>query len=322
MIFQILIFIGSLCLLCGGADILVRGGGQIARKAGVSGLVVGLTVVSLGTSAPELFISVVAALNGNADLAMGNVVGSNIANIGLVMALTAIAGPLILDGPVLRRDFPVMIAVTLFIFPIIWDLKVTRLEGAGLIAIVFFYLIRVVAASKSDTGRISTFGAGGSVNSPDDSTSKVREGSLPPLVLVVLGICGLTYGSSLLRGSVIYIAQSMGVSELIIALTMVSIGTSLPELATSMMAAIKREKGMAVGNIIGSNIFNLTVVLGTTSAVTPVSVSPEIITKQYPAMLAISVLLVLLGRIKPVISRGQGFILVSAYLAIGGWILF
>ena len=322
MILQSLLFAGSLCLLCGAADILVRGGGQIARNLGVSSLVVGLTIVSLGTSAPELFISVVAAMNGNADLAMGNVLGSNIANIGLVMGLTAIAGPLILSGSVLRRDVPVMFAVTLLTFPLIWDLKITRSEGALLIAVVFLYLIRVVNVSKLDAGRLSTPMAEGPVHNPRDSASKDREGLLGPLVLVALGICGLTYGSTLLRESVIYLAQSMGVSELIVALTMVSIGTSLPELATSMMAAIRREKGMAIGNIIGSNIFNLTVVLGTTSVVTPVNISPEIITKQYPAMLAISALLVLLGIIKPVISRSQGFILVFAYLAIGSWILF
>jgi len=313
MISQMFQFIISLIFLCGGANLLVRGSGQIARSLGVSGLVVGLTVVSLGTSAPELFISVIAAMNGSAELAIGNVVGSNMANIGLVMALTAIVAKTLVEpavmSRVMNRDFIVMLATTLVVFPIMKDLKVSREEGVFLVIILCWYVYKIVAGAPARQA-----------SRPSSRTP--ASGKLPgSLALVVLGVCFLTYGSFLLRQSVTYLAASMGVSELVIALTMVSIGTSLPELATSLTAALKAEKGLAIGNIVGSNIFNLTLVLGITSIAEPISVSPEIINKQYPAMLAITVLLMVLAKIHDVISRRDGLILVAFYLGIVSWIL-
>lgn len=310
MILQIFIFIISLCLLCGGADLLVRGSRQIARAVGVSGLVVGLTVVSLGTSAPELFISVVAALNGNADLAIGNIVGSNIANIGLVMALAAIvAGGIDFRH---KRDFWVMLGLTFLTLPLMWDRRLGHWDGALLIIILCGYLFAVVWRAKArQTGRLE-------LPSPEKPPQK----SWAPLVFVVLGVTLLTFGSTLLRESVTVIATDLGVSELVIALTMVSVGTSLPELATSIMAVLKKEQGLAIGNIVGSNIFNLAFVLGITSVVSPIIISPEVLYKQYPAMLAITVLLLVLARLHKRISRFDGYVLMAVYLCIIGFTLF
>lgn len=316
MINEVLKFIVSLVGLCYGANLLVRGSGQIARAAGVSGLVVGLTVVSLATSAPELFISAIAALNGNADLATGNVVGSNIANIGLVMALTAIVGRgLVFNKNVANRDCIVMVGATLLVFPLMWDLRLVRWEGGLLAILLFGYLFAVVRSANEDRRARNQ-------PIPGKSTSTVAGKWWESLGIVVLGVLLLTGGSMLLRDSVSAIAIKLGVSELIIALTMVSVGTSLPELATSIMAVLKKDKGLALGNIVGSNIFNLTLVLGITSIVAPIRISSEVLYKQYPAMLTITLLLVVLSRRRSQIRLKDGYYLAAAYLGIMGWILF
>ena len=316
MINEVLKFIVSLVGLCYGANLLVRGSGQIARAAGVSGMVVGLTVVSLATSAPELFISVIAALNGNVDLAIGNVVGSNIANLGLVMALTAIVGKgLVFNKNVANRDCIVMVGATLLVFPLIWDLRLGRWEGGLLAILLFGYLFAVVWSANEDRR---------ARNQPISGkpTSTVEGKWWESLGIVALGVVLLTGGSMLLRDSVTAIAIKLGVSELIIALTMVSVGTSLPELATSIMAVLKKDKGLALGNIVGSNIFNLTLVLGITSIVAPISISSEVLYKQYPAMLAITLLMVVLSRRRSQIRLKDGYYLAVAYIGIMGWILF
>ena len=316
MINEVLKFIVSLVGLCYGANLLVRGSGQIARAAGVSGLVVGLTVVSLATSAPELFISAIAALNGNADLATGNVVGSNIANIGLVMALTAVVGRgLVFNKNVANRDCIVMVGATLLVFPLMWDLRLVRWEGGLLAILLFGYLFAVVRSANEDRRARNQ-------PIPGKSTSTVAGKWWESLGIVVLGVLLLTGGSMLLRDSVSAIAIKLGVSELIIALTMVSVGTSLPELATSIMAVLKKDKGLALGNIVGSNIFNLTLVLGITSIVAPIRISSEVLYKQYPAMLTITLLLVVLSRRRSQIRLKDGYYLAAAYLGIMGWILF
>jgi len=322
MILQMLIFIVSLILVCVGANLLVTGATKIASAAGVSGLVIGLTVVSLGTSAPELFISVVASINGSADLALGNVLGSNMANIGLVLALTAIVVPgtdgLAFRGPAVRRDFYVMGAITVLVGVFLYDSTVGMIPGGILILILCWYLFKVVSgAKKRQAGRLDS-----------GSLEKEEEGLLVPRTVpgswafVALGVGGLTYGSFLLRESVTYFAQVYGVSELIIAWTMVSVGTSLPELATSITAALRNAKGLAIGNIVGSNIFNMTLVLGAASVASPIDISPEIIAPllgQYPALLLLTAALIVLGRLNSRISRQDGRILFIGYLAIIGW---
>ena len=321
MILQMLIFIVSLILVCVGANLLVTGATKIASAAGVSGLVIGLTVVSLGTSAPELFISVIASINGNPDLALGNVLGSNMANIGLVLALTAIVTPLDFKrASVVRRDFYVMGAITVLVGVFLYDSTVGMIPGGILILILCWYLFKVVSgAKKRQAGRLDS-----------GSLEKEEEGLLVPRTVpgswafVALGVGGLTYGSFLLRESVTYFAQVYGVSELIIAWTMVSVGTSLPELATSITAALRNAKGLAIGNIVGSNIFNMTLVLGAASVASPIDISPEIIAPllgQYPALLLLTAALIVLGRLNSRISRQDGRILFIGYLAIIGWTL-
>lgn len=312
MMQQTLMFIISLALLCLGANLLVKGSVQIAKSVGVSGLVVGLTIVSLGTSAPELFISVIASINGNADLAIGNIVGSNMANIGLVMALTALVRPIgFRKETMVRRDFYFMTAITFFAAILMWhNSTVGRFDGLVLVLFLCLYLFKVVSGAKERRALRR--------NAESPVNLEAETGLLVSLAYVALGIFGLSYGSSLLRETVVYLGAAMGVSELFIAVTMVSVGTSLPELATSITAALKKESGLAIGNIVGSNIFNLTFVLGTTSILAPLDVSSEILSKQYALMTFITLVLLGLAWANSRLSQRDGCILVCLYLVIIG----
>jgi cation:H+ antiporter len=232
------------------------------------------------------------------------------------MALTAVVGRgLVFNKNVANRDCIVMVGATLLVFPLMWDLRLVRWEGVLLAILLFGYLFAVVRSANEDRRARNQ-------PIPGKSTSTVAGKWWESLGIVVLGVLLLTGGSMLLRDSVSAIAIKLGVSELIIALTMVSVGTSLPELATSIMAVLKKDKGLALGNIVGSNIFNLTLVLGITSIVAPISISSEVLYKQYPAMLTITLLLVVLSRRRSQIRLKDGYYLAAAYLGIMGWILF
>jgi cation:H+ antiporter len=234
------------------------------------------------------------------------------------MALTAVVGRgLVFNKNVANRDCIVMVGATLLVFPLMWDLRLVRWEGVLLAILLFGYLFAVVRSANEDRRARNQ-----PIPVPGKSTSTVAGKWWESLGIVVLGVLLLTGGSMLLRDSVSAIAIKLGVSELIIALTMVSVGTSLPELATSIMAVLKKDKGLALGNIVGSNIFNLTLVLGITSIVAPIRISSEVLYKQYPAMLTITLLLVVLSRRRSQIRLKDGYYLAAAYLGIMGWILF
>ncbi|PZQ27424.1 MAG: sodium:calcium antiporter, partial [Ectopseudomonas oleovorans] len=279
--------IAGLVLLVAGAEVLVRGAAKLAAQFGIPPLIIGLTVVAFGTSAPETAVSVQAALDGSGDLAIGNVVGSNIANVLLILGMTALVAPLIVSRQLIRLDVPIMIGASLLTFGLAWDGSLSRLDGALLFAGVLTYTGFLIYSARKDKG------------GDDDEFAKefgLDEAPKPyawaiNLGLIIAGLVLLVTGSNFLVEGAVTLARALGISELVIGLTVVAIGTSLPELATSILAAIKGERDIAVGNIVGSNIFNLLCVLGLASLVSPaaISVSPNALAFDFPVMIAVAV---------------------------------
>lgn len=314
---EILLFLGGVGVLYFGAEWLVRGSARLASSLGVSPIVVGLTVVSMGTSAPELMISVVASLGGSPDLAIGNVMGSNLANVGLVLGISAVVRPLRVSARVVEREVPVMIVITALVLPLIWDGYVGRLEGFFLFSMLVAYLGYVVRTSKAER----TEAPDGYDDSTDMAVGLSPQAIARDIAFVILGVAGLVLGALAIRESALVLAQAMGISELVIGVSLVSIGTSLPELATCAVAAWREEADIAVGNILGSNVFNIAGVLGVTALVAPLEISPDVVRFEFPAVMFITVLLVPIVRTRLVIRRREGVVLLSAYLALGAWVL-
>jgi len=312
---DILLFIGGVGVLYFGAEWLVRGASRLARSLGVSPIVVGLTVVSMGTSAPELVISIVASLQGNPDLAVGNVMGSNLANIGLVLGVSAILRPLHVSTKVVMREVVVMVVITALLLPLILDSQIGRLEGSLLVTMLVFYLTYVVWSSRKDDPEAPH------VEQHQETGDLSSRMILRHSALTVVGVLGLVLGAFAIRGSAVALAEAMGISELVIGLTLVSIGTSLPELATCAVAALRHEADIAVGNILGSNIFNITFVLGVTSILSPLGFHPDVLRLEFPAVMFITVLMVPIVRHRLVIRRRQGFALLSTYLLLFAFLL-
>ena len=314
---EILLFIGGVGVLYFGAEWLVRGSARLATSLGVSPIVLGLTVVSMGTSAPELVVSLVAALGGSGDLALGNVMGSNLANIGLVLGLSAIMKPLSVSGRVVTREVPVMLLVTACLLPIIWNLRIGRLEGIALLGVLVGYLVFVFRTAKQEDEKVLCEYA----QFAKEAVGLTPWAAARDLVLISMGISGLVLGAFAIRESALALAEALGISELVIGLTLVSIGTSLPELATSLVAAWRNEADIAVGNIIGSNVFNIAAILGVTATVTPLSVNPQVLSLEFPAVMIMSVLLVPIVRANLTIRRVEGFVLLGTYFGLGAWVL-
>ena len=312
---DILLFIGGVGVLYFGAEWLVRGASRLARSLGVSPIVVGLTVVSMGTSAPELVISIVASLQGNPDLAVGNVMGSNLANIGLVLGVSAILRPLHVSTKVVMREVVVMVVITALLLPLILDSQIGRLEGSLLVTMLVFYLTYVVWKSKKDGPEAPH------VEQHEETGDLSSRMILRHSALTVVGVLGLVLGAFAIRGSAVALAEAMGISELVIGLTLVSIGTSLPELATCAVAALRHEADIAVGNILGSNIFNITFVLGVTSILSPLGFHPDVLRLEFPAVMFITVLMLPIVRHRLVIRRREGFALLSTYLLLFAFVV-
>ena len=312
---DILLFIGGVGVLYFGAEWLVRGASRLARSLGVSPIVVGLTVVSMGTSAPELVISIVASLQGNPDLAVGNVMGSNLANIGLVLGVSAILRPLHVSTKVVMREVVVMVVITALLLPLILDSQIGRLEGSLLVTMLVFYLTYVVWKSKEDDPEAPH------VEQHEEAGDLSSRMILRHSALTAVGVLGLVLGALAIRESAVALAEAMGISELVIGLTLVSIGTSLPELATCAVAALRDEADIAVGNILGSNIFNITFVLGVTSILSPLGFHPDVLRLEFPAVMFITVLMLPIVRHRLVIRRREGFALLSTYLLLFAFVV-
>lgn len=292
-------------LLIGGAEILVRGSTSIALRLGLSPMIIGLTLVAFGTSSPELVVSLNAAFQGTGDISLGNVIGSNISNIGLILGITAIILPISVRSKLIRVDMPIMIYVSLLLLFFLRDLILNRWEGLVLFGSLIAYLIFsfMKANQEKDEDVLKEF------------TEEVHEtkGSLfTDALMAVGGIAALVFGSNWLVDSSVNIARTWGVSEAVIGLTLVAIGTSLPELATGIVAAIKKEADIVMGNIIGSNIFNILAILGLTSIIIPVE-GKAITSLDLGAMMLFSVVLLPMMWRGKQISRLAGILLLFLY---------
>ena len=319
-------------LLIGGGESLVRGAGRLAAIIGISPLVVGLTVVAFATSAPELAVSTDAALSGHPGLAVGNVVGSNIANILLILGLTAMVAPLVAKSRIVRIDIPIMVGFSLVLLVVALDGTIGFLDGLLLFAGLVTYVVVTVVVSRRHNAERRAVAAsrapdGGDGDGDGDDGGGVDEGRKRPpgpggshpvlasVGLVALGIVMLVVGARLLVTAASDLAAAWGMSDLVIGLTVVAIGTSLPELATSLVAAVRGERDLAIGNIVGSNMFNIGAVLGLTALITPIQVAPGAIRFDLPIMLAVSLALLPIAFTGMAITRWEGLLFSGFYAA-------
>ncbi len=317
MLLSISMVIGGLLLLAWAAGRLVNGAAALARNLGVAPMIIGLTVVGLGTSAPEIVVSTLAAWQGNAGLAIGNAIGSNIANMSLVVGAAALVAPLVVQSETLRREFPMMMAVMLFALVLMLDGDLVRLDGAFFLlglAVVMYWLVAVGMASQPDDALAAEFTA----EIPRDPSTIKASGWLA-LSLVVLLV-----SSQMLVSGAVDIARALGVSDLVIGLTLVAVGTSLPELAATVASAVKREHDIAIGNIIGSTMFNLLAVLGIAAAIQPGAFAADVLTRDYPVMIGLAIILFAMAygfRGPGRINRVEGATLLAIFAGYQTWLL-
>ena len=302
-----LILVGLVGLFFGG-NWLVRGASNLAMSFGVSVLIIALTFVAIGTSMPELLVSVQAALAGKSDLAIGNVIGSNIANIGLILGATGLITPLSVKAVLLRREVPIMIFFTIFASALSLDGQISRLDGLILLgAFGAFNLLFYFLARKEQEARDQLLADIDEV--PEDGISRGRE-----FMFLILGILTLVFGARLMVEGAVNLARLVGISELVIAITLVAFGTSLPELAASLSAAWHKETDLAIGNIVGSNIANLLLILGITAFVAPIPVNRSEVQFEFIVMIAFATLLIPFLR-KQRLGRKRSAIYLAAYVA-------
>lgn len=301
-------------LLVWGAERFVLGASATARGFGVSPLIVGLTIVGFGTSAPELLVSGVAAWNGNPGLAVGNALGSNITNIALVLGVAALVTPLTVQSQTLRRELPVLLMIMAVVLVLLFDHELSRGDGLLLLfgmALMIYWLVRLGLRSRSDP-----------MSGEYDAEMPEQMTVARALMWLILGMVVLFVGSRLLVTGAVAIAVELGVSDLIIGLTILAIGTSLPELAATVMSAIRNEHDIAIGNVIGSNMFNLLGVMGLPGLLAPMRLSPDVLNRDYPVMLGLTVALFVMaygfgGDRHGRINRLEALILVGVY---GGYL--
>lgn len=311
-IFYIVIGLGLLVL---GGEFLVRSSVALSFKFNISKMVIGLTVVSFATSAPELLVSLQAAMDGYPAISLGNVIGSNIANIGLVLGVTAILGPLFVDKEFYYLHWPAMVIISLLLFAFLKnDMVLTTLEGGVLLGAIIVFLVILIRRAKSTSTSLS--------GEEIDVSEEVDEGlsvasPFKITVWLLIGALALYFGSEFLVKGAVDLATQMGVSERVIAVTMIAVGTSVPELAASLIAVMKQEKSISIGNLIGSNIFNIGSVLGITALIKPIPVeNAELLSKDIFWMLGFAFVLVPITLVlkKYEISRIKGVLIFGAYV--------
>jgi len=311
MVLYIVYCLVGFVLLYFGAEWLVKGSSSLARSLGVTPIVIGLTVVAFGTSAPELVVSLISSIQGKSMIAVGNVVGSNICNIALVLGLSAVFHPIKSDPTVVRRDIPIMLAISLYLLLLTFNSRLGRIEGATLFAGIILYTFMNYYLAKKET-----VGAA-------EIESELEEigfiASRPKqVILILLGIAGVVGGAQAVVDSAVFIMTELGVDEKFIGLTIVAFGTSLPELATSVVAAMRGEMDISIGNLVGSNVFNIMSVLGAASLVRPIPIPGGFIESglwiDYLVMMFTSFLPWLMMRKNFTVKRSDGVILLLCYV--------
>jgi len=317
MILATLAVIVGLALLVWSADRFVEGAAATARHLGMPALLIGMVIVGFGTSAPEMVVSALAALSGNPGLALGNAYGSNIVNIALILGLTALLSPIAVQSGVLRKELPILTGVTLFAVVLLWGGELSRLDGwalLGVFAALMAWTIWQGLRQRNDVLSAEV----------DESLEAHPMPMGRAIVWLVVGLVLLVLSSRLLVWGAVAIAQGFGVSDLFIGLTIVAIGTSLPELASSLAAIRKGEHDLALGNVIGSNLFNTLAVVGIAATIHPLAVAPEVLSRDVLVMTLLTVSLFVLGHGwggPGRINRPEGGLLLAAYVAYTGWLL-
>ncbi len=299
------VVIGFILLVIGG-KFLVRSSVALSFRLRLSKMVIGLTVVSFATSAPELLVSIQAALNGLSDISLGNVVGSNIANIGLVLGITALISPIAIDKDFYKFNWPVMVLLSFGLYALIYDGVLSQFEGIVLFALLLLYLFLLIRRARKFSYT--------STEEVNDSLQQISNFKI--VVWLLIGGAALYFGSELLVRGAESIALRMGVAEGVIAVTLIAVGTSVPELAASVIAALKKEKAISLGNLIGSNIFNIASVLGITSMIQPIVVKNEtLMSVNIYWMLGFALILLPLSLVpkKMILTRPKGFLIFAAY---------
>lgn len=308
---SIVFIIAGLALLVVGGEFLVRAAIGLSFKLKLSKMIIGLTVVSFATSAPELLVSIQAAMDGFSDISLGNVIGSNIANIGLVLGVTAIISPLIIDKDFYKFNWPMMMILSVALYFILsTGNQITQFEGIGLLVVLVIYLYLLISRARKNANKETT------TEEVDEALATVSNFKIG--IWLLIGGLALYFGSEWLVKGAVDIANYFEVSQRIIAVTMIAIGTSVPELAASVMAALKKEKALSLGNLIGSNIFNIASVLGITAIIQPIAVnSPEVLSSDIWWMIGFAAVLIPLAFIPKrfEIGRLKGFLIVIAYCA-------
>jgi cation:H+ antiporter len=318
-----LMLIAGLVLLVVGGDLLVRGASKLALSFGVSPLVVGLTVVAFGTSAPEMAVSVKAALAGSADLALGNVVGSNIFNVLFILGISALITPLVVSQQMVRKEVPIMIVASFAVLGMGLDGRISSFDGVFLFGSIIAYTWYAIATARKESKAIQkeyqeSLGSDAAV-----PAVRSKKTTLVSVGFVLAGLVILVFGSDLLVDAAITLARGWGISELVIGLTIVAAGTSLPEVAASTIAAFKGERDIAVGNVVGSNIFNIFSVLGLSSLVSPtgIAVSAGALSFDIVVMIAVAVACLPVFYVGYTISRARGFVFLFYYIAYTAYLI-
>ncbi len=313
-----LLFLIGLALIIGGAELLVRGAIGLSKTLGIPPLIVGLTVVAFGTASPELAVCIDAARNGHSDISVGNIVGSNILNVLLILGLAAIVRPLAVAQQLVRLDVPIMIGASGLLMLVVLDRTIGMMDGVLFCALLVGYLILVVRISQKESREVQKEYE--NQYSPDARPGILR--TLIDLATIGIGLTLLLTGTPRFVQGAVAIAQVLGLSEHVISLTIVSVGTSLPELATSVLASIRGQRDIAVGNVVGSNIFNIFAVLGISTLVAGgYTVSPAAIHVDIPVMIAAAFLCLPVFLTRNVISRGEGLLFVGYYVAYAAYLL-
>jgi len=315
-----LAIVGGLILLVWSADRFVIGAAAFAHNLGVSAIIIGMVIMGFGTSAPEMFVAGTASLGGNTNVAVGNAIGSNIANIALVLGISALISPLVVESQTLKREFPILILVSVAVLGLMWDRELSQLDGAvlllGTLALVGWMLWLAQKERSFGDPLEGEFEA----ELPHDMSTKVA------VFWIIIGLIVLVASAQLLVWGSVKIAHMFGVSELVIGLTIVAVGTSLPEVAVSVTGALKGEDDIAIGNVIGSNLFNLLAVLGVGSAIHPAMLSDQVIFRDYATMLILTVVLFAMAysfkQHNGHIHRLEAPLLLASYIGYMAWLYF
>ena len=322
MLLNIILLIVGIVIVLKGADWLTDGAVTIASRFGVSQMVIGLTIVAMGTSMPEFCVSMVSALKGTPDLAVGNVVGSNILNALLIVGCSALVAPIVVKPSSVKRDIPFAIAASMLMLVLCLDGTVSRIDAAALFIgfCIFMFVTLKYAKPKNDNDATATATATNTTAAATQSAPSAAAAIVKAALLLVAGLVGLIAGSNLFVDNASFVASQLGVSDAIIGLTIVAGGTSLPELATSMVSAKKGNSDIAIGNVIGSNVFNILMIIGITGLVKPMHIAG--ITPVDLTMLLVSMLLLwLFCRTKYAVKRWEGAVLTVVYMAYLAWLI-